>query len=347
MVRQLLITERPDVVFIFTDPRQFIWLWEMEDEIKQVCPIAYWHVWDNDPYPTFNKTWYDSTELINCLSHKTYDLLKPHYPEVGRVNYIPHAFPTSVYFPLPKAQADQLRAQNFGPKADHFLALWVNRNATRKMASDVLQAWKMFLDKLEATEGHRKAILVMHTEPNDPEGPNLFAVADLFGIGANVYFSPKKIEHSEMNAMHNITDCCVNIAKAEGFGLPTLISLQVGKPVIALKTGGMIRQVTDYRDGFEHGVALEPVQRVLVGSQMVPFIYEDIADKQELADGFMKVYKLSSEEKATIAQRATDYVAHEFSYENMISEWDRTLTETVSNWKTNKPKQWDLIPLKS
>jgi hypothetical protein len=26
----------------------------MEDEIHQICPITYWHVWDNDPYPAFN-----------------------------------------------------------------------------------------------------------------------------------------------------------------------------------------------------------------------------------------------------------------------------------------------------
>ena len=51
MLRVTLATEKPDALFLFTDPRFFIWLFEMEDEIHQVCPIVYWHVWDNKPYP--------------------------------------------------------------------------------------------------------------------------------------------------------------------------------------------------------------------------------------------------------------------------------------------------------
>ena len=70
MIRSLLVEEQPDALMLFTDPRQFIWLWEMEDEIHQVCPIVYWHVWDNDPYPKFNSPWYDSCELISALSLK-------------------------------------------------------------------------------------------------------------------------------------------------------------------------------------------------------------------------------------------------------------------------------------
>ena len=32
LIRVTLATEKPDVLFIFTDPRFFIWLFEMEDE---------------------------------------------------------------------------------------------------------------------------------------------------------------------------------------------------------------------------------------------------------------------------------------------------------------------------
>ena len=65
MLRVLLATEKPDVLMIFTDPRFYTWLWAMEDEIHQVCPIAYWHVWDNYPSPDFNEAYYASTDLIN------------------------------------------------------------------------------------------------------------------------------------------------------------------------------------------------------------------------------------------------------------------------------------------
>lgn len=338
MIRNLLINERPDAVLLFTDPRQFMWLWEMEDEIHQVCPIAYWHVWDNDPYPAFNDVWYRSTDLINCLSHKTYELVKPHFPE--RTNYIPHAFPKEVYHPLPVETVKQLRSVNYKERADWFIGAWINRNATRKMPNDVLMSWKMFLDDLEKKEGHRKAMLVMHTDPQDTEGPNLFATVENLGLTGNVVFSTQKVDFNDMNALYNSVDFIVNVSKAEGFGLATLSGLMVGKPIIALKTGGMTRQVVDYRDGTEHGVAIDPACRVLVGSQMVPYIFDDHFKHEDLSAAFQKVYSMSSEEKEVLAKKNIAYAEHEFGYEKMISEWDRTLDKVIKDFKSNPPKRW-------
>lgn len=344
-VRNILMTERPDALILFTDPRQFVWLWEVEDEIHQLCPIAYWHVWDNDPYPVFNQVWYESTDLINCLSYKTYEMVVKHFPE--KTNYIPHSFPRSLYFPAPEDQVQLARKQNFGDKSDWFLALWVNRNATRKMPSDLMEGWKVFLDKLEQKEGHRRACLIMHTDPMDQEGPNLFAVQEVLGLQGNVLFSTQKIDFQQMNVLHNIVDVCMNISKAEGFGLSTLISLQCGKPILALKTGGLTRQVVDYRDGTELGAAIEPVTRKLVGSQMVPYIYEDYASQEDVANGLMKIYQMTTEQKRELKTKILDYVQSEFVYDKMIADWDRTLTKTIEDWEANKEnrKQWDLIPL--
>lgn len=341
-VRNILMTERPDAILIFTDPRQFIWLWEIEDEIHQLCPITYWHVWDNDPYPSFNKVWYESTDLINCLSYKTYEMVKPNFPE--KTNYIPHAFPKEVYFPAPEDQVAQIRKQNFGDKADWFMALWVNRNATRKMPSDILEGWKLFLDKLEKEFGHKKACLVMHTDPNDNEGPNLLMVSEYLGLSGNVLFSTNKLDFNHMNVLHNITDTTINIAKNEGFSLSSLITLQCGKPVINLKTGGLTRQVVDYRDGTQHGVGIEPVTRKMVGSQMVPYIYEDFAAQEDVANAFMKIYKITPEEKRVMKEKTTSYVAHEFGFEKMVADWDLTLMNAIETFQVNKPtkKNWQL-----
>jgi glycosyltransferase involved in cell wall biosynthesis len=343
-VRNILMTERPDALIIFTDPRQFIWLWEVEDEIHQICPIAYWHVWDNEPYPEFNKVWYESTDLINCLSYKTYEMVAPQFPE--KTNYIPHTFPKQLYFAAPEDQVALARKQNFGDKADWFMALWVNRNATRKMPLDVLEGWKLFVDELERTEGHRKACLVMHTDPSDVEGPNLIAGMELLKLQGNVMFSTQKLDFQQMNVMHNITDVCINISKAEGFGLSTLISLQCGKPILALTTGGLSRQVIDHRNGNELGAAIKPVTRKLVGSQQVPYIYEDFAAQQDVADGLIKIYRMSAEEKRDLKTKILDYVNSEFVYEKMVSDWDTTLTSTIETWQKNKgTKEWSLIPL--
>lgn len=338
IIRSLLINERPDAVLLFTDPRQFMWLWEIEDEIHQICPITYWHVWDNDPYPAFNDVWYKSTDLINCLSHKTYELVKPHFPE--RTHYIPHAFPKQVYFPLPEATKTDLRKKNFGDRADWFVGIWVNRNATRKMPNDALNGFKVFLERLEKEEGHRKAMIIMHTDPQDSEGPNLLAVSEMLGISQNVMFSTQKVDFNDMNALYNIADYSINVSKAEGFGLGTLSTMMVGKPIIALKTGGMTRQVVDHRDGSENGIAIEPAARTMVGSQMVPYIYDDHVNYLDIAEAYYKLYKMSPEERNALGEKARAYTDFEFDYGNMIKAWDETLDKCITDWKTNKPKAW-------
>jgi len=338
IIRNILINERPDAVLLFTDPRQFFWLWDIEDEIHQICPITYWHVWDNDPYPDYNDVWYKSTDLINCLSYKTYEMVKSKFPE--RTNYIPHAFPKEVYFPLPEQTKADLRKKNFGDRADWFVGTWVNRNATRKMPNDVLNAWRVFLDRLQAEEGHRKAVLIMHTDPNDVEGPNLIAVTEKLGINEHVMFSTQKVDFNDMNALYNITDFTVNVSKAEGFGLATLSAMMAGKPIIALKTGGLTRQVVDHRDGSEHGVAIEPAARTLVGSQAVPYIYDDHVNYLDVAEAYWKLYKMTPEERKALFEKNIAYCDFEFSYENMIKQWDETLDKCISEWKTNKPKSW-------
>ncbi|OPZ13883.1 MAG: D-inositol-3-phosphate glycosyltransferase [Alphaproteobacteria bacterium ADurb.BinA280] len=333
MVHSILATEKPDAVFLFTDPSQFVWIWEMRDEIRQVCPIVYWHVWDNDPYPKFNQPWYDGTDLINCISYKTYEILKTHHP--NKTNYIPHAFPKKIYYPMTSEQIDSARKQFFGTKADWFQVLWVNRNAARKMPADLLFGWKTFLDGLEKKHGNRNAMLIMHTDPADPEGPNLLAVSEELGINENVLFSTEKLKFEQMNLIHNMTDTCINIAKNEGFGLSTMISMMAGKPIVALCTGGLTRQVVDYRDGTEHGSAIKPIKRALVGSQHVPYIFEDFCTEGQIADALMKVHEMTPEKKNEMKKKVLEYCDHEFSYENMISAWDQTLCRVIVDFKSS------------
>lgn len=333
MVRSILAAEKPDAVFLFTDPSQFVWIWEMRDEINKVCPIVYWHVWDNDPYPKFNQPWYDGTDLINCISYKTYEMLRGHYP--NKTNYIPHAFPKKVYYPMADERISLIRQQYLGPKADWFQVLWVNRNAARKMPADLLFGWKTFLDELEKKHGNRKAMLIMHTDPADPEGPNLLAVSEQLGIAENVWFSTEKLKFEQMNLVHNMTDTCINIAKNEGFGLSTMISMMVGKPIVALCTGGLTRQVLDYRDGSEHGAAIRPIKRSLVGSQLVPYLFEDFCTESQISDALMKVYEMTPEQKSEMKKKVIEYCDHEFSYENMISAWDKTLYKTIEDFKSS------------
>ena len=332
LIRQTLATEKPDLLFIFTDPRFFYWLFEMEDEVHQICPIAWWHVWDNYPYPKFNETFYQATDLINCHSHLTYTMLKDHFP--SKTNFVPHALPNDIFYPLKESEIKEAKTQILGKESENdFVLFWMNRNARRKRPNDLLLAWKIFMDKL-AEEGKSDAKIVLHTEPLDPEGPNLIATAEHLGLQESVVFSNDRVDFAKINVLHNISDCCINISYAEGFGLATLEAMQCGTPIIALKTGGLTRQVVDHRDGKENGVALDVDFTTLVGSQTVPYIYEDYGTPEKAAEAIYKMYKKTPEEKKKLSQQCIDYVASEFSYNKTIDLWHESMVDTIENWKS-------------
>ena len=337
LIRLTLATEKPDVLFIFTDPRFFIWLFEMEDEIHQVCPIVWWHVWDNEPYPDFNSVLYEATDKINCHSHMTYELIKPHFPK--RASFIPHALPNKVFYQLDDETIKNARRDVLGPGTeDNFVLFWINRNAKRKRPSDLLLSWKIFLEKIPASE-RKNVNLVLHTDPFDPEGPNLVAAAGMLGITDTVHFSTDRIDFEKINVLHNISDVCINMSFAEGFGLSTLEAMQCGKPIIALKTGGQTRQVVDHRDGSENGVALPVEFQTLVGSQSVPYIYEDYVSQETVANAIYKLYSMSPEDRKKLGKKAQDYVASEFSYQATIDLWHNSLNDVLENWKKDY-KRW-------
>lgn len=217
LIRMAIASERPNCLLLFTDPRFFLHIFEMEEEIHQICPIAYNHLWDQLEYPPiYNKVLYDSNDLLNCINRPTYDFLKNLYPEdryPGRVNWAPHALPTEVFHPLSEQESLQQKRKLLpGKPDDEFVALWVSRNARRKRPADVLWSWRMFLDRLQATHGHQKATLVMHTDPLDQEGPNLFQNVDLMKLHNNVVFSKDRTDFVAMNNLYNVCDFVTTIS---------------------------------------------------------------------------------------------------------------------------------------
>ena len=194
------------------------------------------------------------------------------------------------------------------------------------------------MDELEKKHGHRKATLVMHTEPLDPEGPNLHHVIDMMGVKDSVFFSNKRIGFQEMCALYNIFDTVVNRSCNEGFGLGTLEAMMCSKPIIAIKTGGLTRQVEDPETGFQYGIGLDPEVKSLVGNQMVPYIYEDFISHQTLANAFMKMYEMGPEKREELGKNALAHAHKDYNIEDMIKKWDETLMNTIQNWSTNK--QW-------
>ena len=95
-IRQIFQSYKPDVLWFMTDPRFFVWLWKIEDQIRKNVPMIYYHVWDNYPYPLFNKAFYDSNDVVCTISKVTDDIVRTVSPDV-KVVRIPHTVDTEVF----------------------------------------------------------------------------------------------------------------------------------------------------------------------------------------------------------------------------------------------------------
>ena len=76
LIRHLMNVERPDAIMIFTDPRFFVWFFQMEHEIRIHIPIFYYSIWDDVPYPKYNRDYYRSCDALFCISKQTFNIVK-------------------------------------------------------------------------------------------------------------------------------------------------------------------------------------------------------------------------------------------------------------------------------
>ena len=339
MIRSVLRTERVDMIYFMTDPRFFGWLWEMEDEIRPVCPMVYYHVWDNYPYPDFNARWYNSTDVIACISKLTHDIVQNVAPDVES-HYLPHAVDSNIFKPIDRADVKEFSMallNNGDELEDKVTFFWNNRNARRKQSGSLLFWFKEFLNRV----GRDKARLVMHTEPKDPNGQDLEAVLhNLELTNGEVYLSTNKLPPESLALMYNMADCTVNISDAEGFGLATLESRSCGTPIIATMTGGLQEQVTDGENWF--GIGLEPTSKAIIGSQQVPYIYEDRLSQEVVVNALEEMYNKTAEERLTLGLAGRNHVRTNYSFELFRKNWVELIDKVVEergSWNDRKMYQ--------
>ena len=75
MLREIMNIEKPDAILHYTDPRFWVWLYQMEHEIRQEIPIYYYNIWDDLPYPRWNENYYESCDLIMNISKQTHNIV--------------------------------------------------------------------------------------------------------------------------------------------------------------------------------------------------------------------------------------------------------------------------------
>jgi glycosyltransferase involved in cell wall biosynthesis len=368
ILRELIMRHQPDAILHFTDPRYWRWLYDMEAELRENVPIFFYHIWDDLPDPQYNRDYYESCDWLGCISRQTYGIVRrvgqrtdsPTFKplEDWQVSYVPHGINSTAF--KPAEVPDEFRKRVLGDKDYKFILFWMNRNIKRKQPSDVIWAYKRFVDGLPI-EDRDKTCLIMHTQAVDQNGTDLFKVKETICPDYEVKFSESRISQEELNWYYNLSDCTINIAGNEGFGLTTAESVMAGTPIIVNVTGGLqdqcgftldgkeltaedyvkIGSVHDWRvwaDKLGHGEWVKPVfskVQTLVGSVPTPYIIDDKVDIYDTADAIRYWYDIPKKDRKKRALAGRKWMLNEggLNHTNMCKTLSDGMETAFQNWR--------------
>ena len=366
VVRQLIKLEKPDALFIITDPRYFAWLFQMENEIRKEIPIVYLNIWDDYPAPAYNKEFYQSCDALFGISKQTVNINRivlDEYAADKILKYVPHGLNEKIFKPIDETDSRYQDYLNFkkevyGGKDIDFTLFFNSRNIRRKQIPDAMLAFRLFLDKLPK-EKAKKCCFVLHTAPVDNNGTDLNAVADyLFDeYRENIIFSSGKLDPNGMSYLYNMADATILLSSNEGWGLALTESMLVGTPIIANVTGGMQDQMR-FED--ENGKWIEfdknfpsnnqgtykkcgawafpcfPGSLSIQGSPQTPYIWDDRCKPTDATDHIMKLYEMTREERKQLGLKGREWATSDeagFTSVKMSNKIIEGMDELFDTWE--------------
>ena len=381
-IRMLLESEKPDAIFIFTDPRYWVWLFEIEREIRNKIPIVWLNIWDDYPAPMYNRDFYNSVDCLMGISKQTVNINKLVLGEDAGskvITYVPHGINDKIFYPIKKdhelySKLQEFKKQTINKDGIEFLVYFNSRNIHRKRPGDVILSFKHFCDKIGPAAA-KKVGLIMHTEVSNSHGTDLKAVKDALYPDGNIFFSTAKLDSNQMNFMYNICDVTMLITSNEGWGLSLTESLMTGTMIIPNVTGGMQDQCRfvnekgewidfdadfpsnhrgTYKEHGEWAVPVYPSNISLAGSPATPYIYDDRCDPVDVADALLEVYDLSEEERERRGLEGHKWVCSDEAQmtadnmcKNVIKSIDKTFDvfeprPTYEIFRADKPKSTEI-----
>jgi glycosyltransferase involved in cell wall biosynthesis len=375
LIRQLIQIEKPDAIMLITDPRYFIWLFQIENEIRRHIPIAYLNIWDDYPAPHYNKAYYEACDLLMGISKQTVNINRLVLGDKAKnkiIRYIPHGLNDKIFKPLKQedSQLIEFKKQLFGNKKYDFVLFFNSRNIRRKQIPDSLLAYKLFIDQL-SDEQAKKCAFVLHTAVVDDNGTDLEAIRELIlnDPKYNIIFSSMPLAPEQMNLLYNSSDAQILLTSNEGWGLSLTEALLAGNPVIANVTGGMQDQMRfEFKDGTwinfdadfpsnhrgtikKHGkwaFPIYPASRNMVGSPLTPYIWDDLCRAEDAAEQIMAVYSLSKEERKARGLKGREWALGEeagFTSEIQANRVIEAFTALFNTWEPRE--KFELIDINS
>ena len=369
ILREVMEIQKPDAILHYTDPRFWIWFYNMESEIRREIPIFYYNIWDDLPDPQYNTNYYKSCDLLMAISKQTYGINRRLVPEYKdwQVTYVPHGISERRFN---KVEDDDTSLLDFEAKHNigdkKFKILYSNRNIRRKQPNDLILAYKYFMDEL-TPEQRKECVLIFHCNPTDENGTDLPRVHKHLIPDYDICFTyntdGRPFNDQEMNLLFNSADVYVNMASNEGFGLGTCESLMAGTPIIVNVTGGLQDQCgfrddggnfltpedyvelgTNHRGRYKtHGEWVKPVYPTsisLQGSPMTPYIWDDRCQPEDVAKNLREFYDMGREERKRLGSLGTEFCKeNQMTSKAMGQNFIDSMNGAFENWKP-QPKYY-------
>ena len=362
MLRAIITQEKPDAIVHFTDPRYWVWLYNMENEIRQQCPLIFYTIWDDLPYPMWNREFYRSDDMLLCISKQTKNLVENvlrDFPKPECIKYVPHGIDERKFFPVTNDfEFESFKEKIIGKEEMDFVVLWNSRNIRRKNPSDIILAWRTFLDQLPV-EKAKKCMLLMKTEAVFEHGTDLNAVIETMCDPEThkVKIIHKRLEEKHMNYLYNCSDAHMFFTDNEGWGLGLTESLTAGRMIIAPVQGGMQDQMRfedengdwinfstehpsnadgKYKKCGEWAMPMFPKTRSVKGSPQTPYIFASQVSVEDAAITLMKVYKMGPEERERRGLAGRDWVLSDesgFTATRMGQGFIDNINNLLTEWK--------------
>jgi hypothetical protein len=374
-IRQIIKIEKPDAVFLITDPRYFMWLFQIENEIRRKIPIVYLNIWDDYPAPMYNRPYYEACDALLGISKQTVNINKLVLGDKVKnklIEYVPHGLNQDVFKPIDNTDPEfvEFKKHLFNGREFDFVLFFNSRNIRRKQIPDTLLAYKYFIDNLPEGQGE-KCAFVLHTQIIDDNGTDLNAVCELLfdnNPKYNIIFSDKPLPPTHMNYLYNASDVQILLTSNEGWGLSLTEALLTGKLIIANVTGGMQDQMRFIRDGKwmeldanfpsnhngtykEHGewaLPVYPTSRSIQGSPVTPYIWDDRCTAEDASLRIKEAYEMSKEERKKRGLMGREWAIGDeagFTGEKMGKRIIENLDTLFSTWKPRK--NFELINTKN
>lgn len=338
-----------DILFTCYDQQTVVPLIPVINEARQKHRFKWIHYSPVDAYncsKEFFQPWQECDYAVSYTEFGKAEALKriPELEEKLKVIY--HGADLDLQ---PAEDPASARKEIFGKHAEKFIVGFVNRNQWRKDPYTLLQAFKLFNEKVP------NSLLYMHCQVHDKEyGSHLVSDAIHAGLtpGENVLFTGKNFtpvqgfSREKFAKMLSSIDVMATTALGGGWELTTTECFSVGTPVIAPRNTCFLETVGENEErGYMAECGTQPAEwKVVYTKSAVP---RPVTNVDSMASKLEEAYNDITNASKTVKEKIRNAFAfaHEYSWEKQAEKFvdlfEKAYTELENAGTKIDPEDYD------